>query len=80
MTDSNAKDTSVNSPREESRPAYPHDTPELGLFDLADTLLKWWKIVVGGPVLAAVVTATISLFLPARYTSTAILKQDDKAI
>jgi len=44
---------------------------EMSLLELANVLLKRWKLVAGLPLIAAVLTLAISLIVPKKYTATA---------
>ena len=62
--------------QEAEKEAHPAAAPadeveEISLLELANVLLKRWKLVVGLPLLAAFVAALISLVMPARFTATA---------
>jgi uncharacterized protein involved in exopolysaccharide biosynthesis len=47
-----------------------HQVERVGVLRLTNVLLQRWKLVVGLPMAAAVLTAIISLLLPARFTAT----------
>lgn len=43
---------------------------EVGLLEIADVLLRHWRLVVGFPLVTAIFAALISLLLPTQYTAT----------
>ncbi len=50
---------------------------EISLLELANVLLKRWKLVVGLPLAAAVLAAIVSLLVPAKYTATATFRPEE---
>jgi uncharacterized protein involved in exopolysaccharide biosynthesis len=55
------------------------EVEEISLLELANVLLKRWKLVVGLPLLAAVLTAIISLLIPPKYTATATFVPEEES-
>ena len=55
------------------------EADEINLLELANVLLKRWKLVVGVPLMAALVAATISLLLPKKFTATATFVPEAEA-
>ena len=47
------------------------EVEEVSLLQLANVLLKWWKLVAGLPLAAAFLAVVISLVIPSKYTGTA---------
>src|SRR3989441_7346034 len=50
-----------------------------GSLDLVNALLKGWRLVVGLPLLAAILTAIVVLLLPPRYTATVTFVPEQRA-
>ncbi len=79
--ESERRAASVQRPAEPALPRIPvvpgpaavseDDVDEISLLELANVVLKRWKLVVGLPLAAAFVAAVISLLIPAKYTATA---------
>lgn len=58
----------------------PEDTDEINLLDLLLVLAKRWRMIVGVPLVVAVITAIITLFMPNIYTAkTMIIPSDDSS-
>lgn len=55
------------------------DAEGIGLLQLLDILLKSWKLVVGLPLAAAIVTAGISLLISPKFTATATFVPETEA-
>lgn len=54
------------------RPAWiDEEVEEVSLLELVNVLLKRWKLVLGLPLVAALLAAVVSLILPAKFTSSA---------
>src|SRR3989442_12683123 len=50
-----------------------------GSLDFVNALLKRWRLVIGLPLLAAILTAIVVLLLPPRYTATVTFVPEQRA-
>jgi uncharacterized protein involved in exopolysaccharide biosynthesis len=73
VTQEPERSTATPVPAAAAPPAGPpeEELEEISLLELANVLLKRWKLVAGLPLAAAIVAAAVSLLLPAKYTATA---------
>ncbi|MGD2218082.1 MAG: Wzz/FepE/Etk N-terminal domain-containing protein [Gemmatimonadales bacterium] len=55
------------------------EVEEISLLELANVLLKRWKLVAGLPLLAALLAAIVSLLIPPKYTATATFVPEEES-